>query len=712
MACMELRAGYRRFVLAGAAGSLLAGCRGSQLPAVNPPPQTFSLPSTAKLTANADNASYLYVADDAAGRKDPGGEVDILRGDDPAKGIVDRIITGVSQPDGIFVDAHGTLYVTTGFESGNRSVEAYKKGAHKPFRTYVGASCAFDVIAADDGTVYIADACSGSGTDGRVLVYPPGRSKPSRSIYPGGPPYCLALDAQNNLYVGYNADYTYWGQVQRFRPGARRGVDLIPPNTVFFLTDIAIDSHGALLVSNGNAGAIDVFTQKDQPPSRVIKTGQADPFKFAFDQDEKNIYVTYPCLGSGGGSELTYSGCGTRANTLVALDYASGKRLWTVHQKTASHDGWLPFGVAVYPKAPFGNGFSVQNATAYEKLYNFKGIPDGASPNGHLVDSNGLFYGSTYYGGASGAGAVFRMTASGEERVVHSFQSVKHESANPLGIAMLHGVIYGTTPGGGANDEGTVFTVTPAGKERTLYSFGHTGDAREPYSGLLPSNGTFYGEAGGGTYGLGSVYSITPAGEERVICSLPSSVGPPTGGLIAVNGILYGTSPNGGSDSDGTVFSLTTAGSVHVLHNFTGGSDGSSPNGGVTALHGVFYGTTMSGGAYNSGTVFSLSESGNEQVLHDFGSGTDGASPLGALAVRNGVLYGTTEAGGTYGKGTLFSITTAGTESVLHSFGRGSDGAEPVGNLFLLKGTFYGTTVFGGSVCNGAGCGTVFDLTP
>jgi hypothetical protein len=348
MACMERSIGYRRFIPACAAAALLAGCRGSQVPGVVPVPQTVN----SRSSATADDTSYLYVADDASGDKDPEGAVDILRRDDPKKGIVNRIVVGVSQPRGTFVDAHGTLYVTTGDSSGP-DVEAYKRGAHKPFRAYVGTLCSSDVVAADDGTVYISDPCGGSSTFGRVLVYPPGRSKPSRSIYPDGPPYSLTLDAQNNLYVGCNNEYTGWGQVQRFRPGARHGVDLIPNNLIFFLTGIAVDGHGALLVTNGSAGVIDVFTKKDQPPSRVIKTGQAHPFMFAFDQSENTIYVTYPCLGSGGATELTSSGCGKREDTLVALDYASGKRLWTVREQTSSSQDWLPFGVAVYPKARF-----------------------------------------------------------------------------------------------------------------------------------------------------------------------------------------------------------------------------------------------------------------------------------------------------------------------------------------------------------------------
>jgi hypothetical protein len=346
-----------RFAAACAAYALLAGCAESPPFVGNPLRQQLGARSNASVMVPPHTTSYLYVANDVFGHGDPGGEVDILLRNDPGKGVVDRITKGVSGPDGIFVDSHGTLYVTNGNESGYHSVEAYKLGAHEPFREYVGAFCPFYVIAADDGTVYIADACGGSSTEGRVLVYPPGQSKPARSIYPDGPPYALTLDTKNNLYVGYNIARTgiFVGQVERFAPGASHGVKLLPDNTVFFLASLAVDSHGALLVSSETGGAIDVFTAKDRPPSRIIKTGQAHPFMFTFDQSEDTIYVSDVCMGGGGSAvPLSSSGCpGPRPNTVVALDYATGRRLWTVREQTFPHVGWLPLGVAVYPKAPF-----------------------------------------------------------------------------------------------------------------------------------------------------------------------------------------------------------------------------------------------------------------------------------------------------------------------------------------------------------------------
>jgi uncharacterized repeat protein (TIGR03803 family) len=701
-------------ICACAVASLAAGCGGSQPFAGVPFSQPATLKRNAGAVASTASPPYLYVANDTFGHQDPGGEVDILDPADPRKGVVDRITKGVFGPDGIFVDSHGTLYVTTGRSSGNRGVEAYKLGAHEPFRTYVGAFCAFDVIAADDGTVYIADACGGSGVDGRVLVYPPGRSKPSRSIYPDGPPYCLTLDAQNNLYVGYNyylSGGRFVGQVERFRPGATHGVKLLIPKTVYFVSDIAIDKHGALLVADSGGGTINVYAAKDQPPSRVIRTGQGHPFMFAFDRSESRIYVSYPCEPGGGARPLSSSSCGQRANTVVALDYATGKRLWTVSVNMGRSVTWLPFGVAVYPPAPFGNP-QKPGTTSYARIYNFKGIPDGASPIGDLVSANGAFYGSTYYGGSYGAGTIFRLTPSGQERRLYSFYLVrqKEDFANPLHIAILRGAIYGATVRGGAYEEGTVYRMTTDGKKaRIIYSLGKGADARVPYSGLLAYKGALYGEAGGGKYGCGSVFRVTPDGKERLIYSLNSETGcAPTGGLIAMNGTLYGTALNGGAYDGGTVFSLTTTGSLTVLHSFGASGDGNSPDSGVTALGGVLYGTTTAGGSDEAGTLFSLDTSGDERILHDFGAGSDGTSPQGGLAVGGGVLYGTTQSGGTYNGGTLFSMTSSGTEAILHDFGHSSDGAGPSGGLSLLQGMLYGTTAHGGNVCSGSGCGTVF----
>lgn len=308
-----------------------------------------SLPSARPVTelsrSGMSPGAYLYVAN-AAIPSFGGSRIDIFHQANPSEGIIGTIRTGVSHPDGIFIDGTGTLYVANANGSGHGSVTVYPPGARKPERIYSGAGCAFDVAAGSDGTVYVADACGPKGGVGRVIIYPHGSTKNTRFLYPGGSPYCVTLDPRNNLYVGYNSELSYAGQVKRYAPGARKGVKLIPDNFVYFVTGIALDDRGALLVANQGDGVIDVFTTFGKPPSRIIKTGQSHPFAFAFDRREGRIYVSYPCT-PGGLRSLGSSGCGKRPNTVVALDYLSGERLWTLQQRY-----WVPMGVAAEPSAP------------------------------------------------------------------------------------------------------------------------------------------------------------------------------------------------------------------------------------------------------------------------------------------------------------------------------------------------------------------------
>src|SRR6185503_16435218 len=61
----------------------------------------------------------------------------------------------------------------------------------------------------------------------------------------------------------------------------------------------------------------------------------------------------------------------------------------------------------------------------------------------------------------------------------------------------------------------------------------------------------------------------------------------------ASDGNLYGTTGADGTNGAGTVFRLTTAGQLTILHSFTGGSDRGNPIGGVIqATDGNLYGTT------------------------------------------------------------------------------------------------------------------------
>ncbi len=214
---------------------------------------------------------------------------------------------------------------------------------------------------------------------------------------------------------------------------------------------------------------------------------------------------------------------------------------------------------------------------------------------------------------------------------------------------------------------------------------------------------------------------------DALLHSFSSSEGSPTiyGSLTLGDGVLYGMTGNGGSESVGSIFRVNTDGSGYVvLHNFSNdglSSDGVSPLSSLTLVGSVLYGMTPAGGIVppvgppaNGGTVFRINTDGTGfQVLHGFtgnqvaGSG-DGGSPYGAVTVSGSTIYGLTRFGGTSARGTIFSMNLDGSGfQLLHSFtGDQDDGAGPQGSLTLVGSTLYGLTNGGG--VNGEG--TVFSI--
>jgi uncharacterized repeat protein (TIGR03803 family) len=155
-----------------------------------------------------------------------------------------------------------------------------------------------------------------------------------------------------------------------------------------------------------------------------------------------------------------------------------------------------------------------------------------------------------------------------------------------------------------------VFKVTPAGVETVIYSFRGGNDGANPYAGLINVGGTLYGTSEfGGAYSLGTVFKVTPRGAEKVLHSFgrgTTDAAVPEAGLIDVGGTLYGTTYQGGAYNRGTVFKMTPAGGVTILHSFGRGKDGSHPEAGLINVGGALYGTTSAGGAYGGGTVFKV----------------------------------------------------------------------------------------------------------
>jgi len=362
------------------------------------------------------------------------------------------------------------------------------------------------------------------------------------------------------------------------------------------------------------------------------------------------------------------------------------------------------------------------SAQTLTTLHSFNGA-DGLSPDAALVrGSDGNFYGTTALGGANSKGTAFKIDAAGTLTTLHSFSGFPTDGAVPTaGLVQDNlGIFHGTTASGGLFYQGTVFGMTSSGVTLVLHSFNSfLGEGAVPTAGLVQgTDGNFYGTTvSGGDHFKGTVFKITILGTLTTLHSFsgsPSDGAVPTAGLVqGTDGNFYGTTASGGAHFQGTVFQITPAGTLTVLHSFSGyPTEGAVPSAAlVRGNDGNFYGTTGSGGAHFQGTVFKIDATGNLTTLHSFsGSPSDGTGPVAGLVQgTDGNFYGTTAAGGAHYQGTAFEITPAGALSVVHSFsGSPSEGAGPVAGLVQgTDGNFYGTTALGGANSKG----TLFKLS-
>ena len=311
------------------------------------------------------------------------------------------------------------------------------------------------------------------------------------------------------------------------------------------------------------------------------------------------LYGTASQLGSGG------------SGTVFALSLATGYAVLHPFTKLSApyysdgtntdganpEAGLILSGNTLYGTAEYGgtNGegtvFRVNtDGSGFTNLHNFAAIPhastknsDGANPIGGLVLSGSTLYGTAQNGGTNGWGTIFAVEANGM-----GFTNLYHfadgsDGALPVAGFILSGnTLYGTTSYGGSSNTGggTVFAINTNGTGFTnLHSFtaqvnGANGDGYAPRAGLVLLGNTLYGTAsGGGTSGYGTVFAVNINGTGFVTLHSFSAVqtnstGVPTnsdgtypyGTLVISSNTLFGTAAFGGTNGDGTLFSLLALG--------------------------------------------------------------------------------------------------------------------------------------------------------
>jgi uncharacterized repeat protein (TIGR03803 family) len=417
-----------------------------------------------------------------------------------------------------------------------------------------------------------------------------------------------------------------------------------------------------------------------------------------------------------------------------------------------------------------GAAFSPAASQSENILHRFSpsSTTDGFDPGSGLVaDKAGNLYGTTSQGGADDCGIVFELSPPAPgggawiETILHDFTN-NSDGCSPIGALTIdnNGSLFGTTVYGGVgvegNSYGTAFELSPPSEVGGSWTYAVIASFDSGVVAIYPAgqmaidaSGNLYGFSDGGNNNYpecggncGNIFELQPpavAGGAWTGLSIYNFKGgttdgfDPTGIILGPDGVLYGTTGEGGPGDWGTFFKLTPPGAPggawteHVLYGFTPANP--APSGGVIAgREGTYFGTGE--GLTGLGTVFELippsaGKGWTESVLYSFTHGTDGYSPFGVISDKSGNLYGAALDGGnpnpknclSAGCGTVYELSPpaapggAWTETTLYDFAGGSDGGNPKGPLVLLKGLLFGATSYGGTPNVGSG-GTVFRITP
>jgi uncharacterized repeat protein (TIGR03803 family) len=288
---------------------------------------------------------------------------------------------------------------------------------------------------------------------------------------------------------------------------------------------------------------------------------------------------------------------------------------------TCSNDGCG----TVYALTPKGSTYTESPA------YSFKSTGDVINPQAGVVEYNGVLYGTGSHGGSSasdakaGYGGIYALTpgSAPSESVIYNFTN-GDDGGTPYGVLTVqNGLLYGTAStggaysSGGANPGGTLFSITPSGSITILHTFGSGTDGATPHGSVVfDSTGALYGTTtAGGAYGQGMVFKFA-AGQYSDIYDfkgLPNDGGSPWSNLVvASNGVLYGTTLEGGGGTCtanmklsgcGTLYGLSPSSGAYIesfLYSFLGPDHqmgGAFPFAGlILGNDGNLYGTTYNGG--------------------------------------------------------------------------------------------------------------------
>ena len=378
----------------------------------------------------------------------------------------------------------------------------------------------------------------------------------------------------------------------------------------------------------------------------------------------------------GGGTIITIDLVGTRTTFYeFSMGEGPGRPSGVIQSRAGGFYGTTSLPSATpFQVTPIGTVFAMDTEGARTTLHTFfmqvsSRLFDGSPVSNLLEGADGSLYGTTFNtaDGFTSPGQIFRISPQG------MFTPLAFSSGLRAGVIQASdGRLYGTSEGAIIDPSlqtfGTVFRVE-ANSLTVLHRFDGT-ETANPVAELVEiDDGSLYGTTLGGSRIMpggppqqtpGTIFRVDPATGSFAIRHRFTDGRKPVGRLIqATDGLIYGTTVDGGAFGLGTVFSFDSAGTLTTLHDFAG-PDGANPNAGVIqGLDGRLYGTTTGGGASGYGTLFVINVTGGLTTLHHFAL-SDGANPVNELIQANdGAFYGAAPAGGPKDGGVIFRLRLA-----------------------------------------------------
>ena len=339
---------------------------------------------------------------------------------------------GTNPYAGVIRDSAGNLYgTTTGGGPANAGV-VYKlspAGQETVLYSFTGGADGRNPYAGvtrdSAGNLYGTTLNGGTGKWGVVYELDPAGHETVLHSFTlgadGGLPYAGVIrDSAGNLYGTTSAGgyEPFWGVVYKLDPTGNETVlhsfgcgafDGCVPYAGVIL-DAAGNLYGTTHEGGTGRGVVYKLDMTGAETVLYTFTGEADggsPYAGVIRDSAGNLYGT------------TY--IGANGSVVYKLDTAGNETV--LYTFTGATSGFLPYAGVIGDSAGNFYGTTLYGGTGgwgvvykldpsgnYGVLYNFTGGADGGTPYAGLIrDSAGNLYGTTYYGGKSGAGVVFKL---------------------------------------------------------------------------------------------------------------------------------------------------------------------------------------------------------------------------------------------------------------------------------------------------------------